>query len=121
MLVEDDVMVRLAAAEFLRDCAYRVVEARDANDAIEILSSDELVDVVFSDVRMPGDVNGFELAAWVHAHHPDRHVILTSGYSDQSHIVEFQKYGTFMVKPYSYDALLANIERLMNHSLRSRP
>jgi len=72
-----------------------VVEARGAKEAIEILKSGELVDVVFSDVRMPRDLNGFELAAWVHAHHPHMHVILTSGYSNQSHIVEFQKYETF--------------------------
>jgi len=116
LLVEDDVMVRLAAAELLRDCAYRVIESHDAKAAIEVLSSGELVDVVFSDVIMQGGINGFEFAAWVHAHYPHLPVILTSGYSNQRLIVEFQKYGTFMVKPYSYDALLANIERLMNQS-----
>jgi CheY-like chemotaxis protein len=111
-----EAMDRLATAELLRDCAYRVVESHDAQAAIEVLSSGELVDVVFSDAIMPGSINGFEFAAWVHAHYPRVPVMLTSGYSNQRLIVEFQKYGTFMVKPYSYDALLANIERLMNQS-----
>jgi len=117
LLVEDDVMVRLAAAEFLRDCSYRVVEARDAKEAIEILRSGERVDVVFSDVRMPGDINGFEFAAWVHANYPHMPVILASGYSDQKSLEAFQEFGTFMIKPYSYDALLENIERLMRRAI----
>jgi CheY-like chemotaxis protein len=68
-------------AEYLRDCGYNVVEAGDAAEAISAVNEAGPVHLVFSDVRMPGRMDGFGLAQWFHAHHPDVPVLLTSGYS----------------------------------------
>lgn len=113
LVVEDELLVRTAVAEFLRDCSFRVIEAGMAIDAMAILEAGESIDVVFSDIRMPGEMDGFQLAAWIHKRFPTVDVILTSGYSDVRNLPDFLKYGTHIAKPYSYDALLVCIEALM--------
>lgn len=84
LIVEDEEPVRMPIAEYLRDCGYHVLEAGDADEAIGLVNADARVDVVFSDVRMPGDKDGFALARWLHDHYPDVPVLLTSGYSAQA-------------------------------------
>ena len=81
LVVEDEALVRMPIAEYLRDCGYNVLEAEDAGEAIGVVDGEEPVDVVFSDVRMPGNMDGFGLARWIHDHHPEVPVLLTSGYS----------------------------------------
>src|SRR5690348_159246 len=81
LVVEDELMVRLPMAEYLRDCGYSVLEAGNAGEAIDVINNCGPVNVVFSDVRMPGAMDGFGLAKWCETHHPDIPVLLTSGYS----------------------------------------
>ena len=71
LVVEDEALVRMPIAEYLRDCGYKVLEAEDAGEAIHMVDGGDPVDVVFSDVRMPGDMDGFDLARWIGDHHPD--------------------------------------------------
>jgi CheY-like chemotaxis protein len=72
LIVEDEVLMRLVLADYLRSCGYRVVEANTADEAVTILSkTDETVDIVFSDVQMPGTMDGFALARWLRREHPD--------------------------------------------------
>jgi CheY-like chemotaxis protein len=80
LVVEDEDLVRMPIAEYLRDCGYNVLEAGDAREAIGLADEDH-VDVVFSDVRMPGEMDGFGLARWFRMHHPEVPVLLTSGYN----------------------------------------
>jgi CheY-like chemotaxis protein len=63
LVVEDDIFVRLDIAEYLRDCGYRVIEAGTAAEAIDVLESNVPIDLVFSDIQMPGEMDGFGLAA----------------------------------------------------------
>src|SRR5262249_60223603 len=65
LFVEDEVLIRMAVADYLRDCGYRVIEAGNADEAIKVLCSNESVDVVCSDVQMPGSMDGFGLAQWI--------------------------------------------------------
>jgi CheY-like chemotaxis protein len=76
LLVEDEVIIRLGLAEFLRECGFTVYEAGMASDAIDVLQTGPLV---ISDVRMPGEMDGFALARWVRTYVPQLKVILTSG------------------------------------------
>lgn len=79
-IVEDELLIRLAVADFLSDCGYRIIEAADADEAIAVLKVNVVrVDLVFSDVQMPGVVDGFGLARWIRQHRPGLPVILTSG------------------------------------------
>jgi CheY-like chemotaxis protein len=78
LVVDDEILVRLAIAEYLRDCGYKVVEAADADEAILVLQQPQFaVDVLFSDIDMPGDLDGFGLSQWARANRPDLEVILT--------------------------------------------
>jgi CheY-like chemotaxis protein len=79
LLVEDDVLTRCTAAAYLREAGYRVIEAANAAEAISVLSSSSHVDVVFSDVYMPGELNGYGLERWISRYHPAVPVLLTSG------------------------------------------
>jgi len=60
-VVEDEVLVRMAVSEYLRECGFRVVEAGSADEAIDILKSDTIVHIVFSDVHMRA---GWTASAW---------------------------------------------------------
>jgi CheY-like chemotaxis protein len=81
LVVEDEEMVRMPIAEYLRDCGYKVLEAGDAAQAIAAVDEAGPVNLVFSDVRMPGRMDGIGLAQWFQANHPNVPVLLTSGYS----------------------------------------
>jgi response regulator RpfG family c-di-GMP phosphodiesterase len=64
LVVEDEVFVRMVISEYLRGCGYRVIEAANADEALIVLERLEIaVDVVFSDIEMPGSIGGFELAS----------------------------------------------------------
>jgi two-component system, response regulator PdtaR len=81
LLVEDDFWTRFSAAETLRALGYRVIEARDAAEGISVLTAGTQVDAVFSDINMPGELDGLGFAAWLAEHHPQLPLLLTSGLS----------------------------------------
>jgi CheY-like chemotaxis protein len=81
LLVEDNEHVREFAATLLEDLGHRVVQADEAESALSILAR-EPVDILFSDVVMPG-MSGVELARRARAHRPELPVLLASGYSDE--------------------------------------
>ena len=71
LVVEDEVLIRVVIADYLRECGYRVYEAVNASEALAMLQAPEVsVDIVFSDVEMPGDMDGLGLARWVRANKP---------------------------------------------------
>jgi len=78
LVVEDEVLLRLAVCEYLRDCGFRVVEAANADEAVVVLEQSHFeIEVVFSDIDMPGSMDGFGLAQWTRSNRPDVEVILT--------------------------------------------
>jgi DNA-binding NtrC family response regulator len=78
LLVEDEVLVRMPIAQYLRDCGYKVIEAVNADEAMTVLLHVETpVDVVFSDIEMPGSIDGFGLAKWIRENRPGLDVLLT--------------------------------------------
>ncbi len=114
LIVEDDMMVRMPIAEYLRDCGYHVLEAGTAHEAIETVGAHGPVDLVFSDVRMPGSMDGFGLARWLRAHHPDIPVILTSGYSNSRSLSADVAPGVRLIeKPYSQAQVARRIQDLL--------
>jgi signal transduction histidine kinase/CheY-like chemotaxis protein len=81
LVVEDDVDVLGIALEALSDLGYRVLTAMDAREALTVLRSDESIDLMFSDVIMPGGMNGAQLALEARRIRPLLKVLLTSGYT----------------------------------------
>ena len=79
LLVEDEVLIRIPLAESLRDIGYEVIEAGNADEAIIIVNSGIHVDLVISDVQMPGQMDGRALVKYLTLERPDRPIILASG------------------------------------------
>lgn len=78
LVVEDEILIRMVISDYLRDCGYKVIEATSADEAMTILQHADIdVDVVFSDVEMPGSMDGFQLSKWLRANRPGIDVILT--------------------------------------------
>ncbi len=82
LIVEDEVLIRIMVSDELRDAGYEVIEAATADEAVEILQTALPFDLVFSDVRMPGSMDGLGLLACVRARFPALPVIITSGHMD---------------------------------------
>ena len=80
LVVDDEPEVRTIVSEFLEDFGYRVLQASGASDALRLLDSQEEVDLLITDIRMPG-LSGIELADIAAARHRDLKIILISGYS----------------------------------------
>jgi CheY-like chemotaxis protein len=113
LIAEDEFIIRLTIAEFLREEGYEVIEAANADEALDILRSGIPIDLLFSDVRMPGSMDGCELAQRVRAEFPSTPVILTSAYS-QSLLSARSVSEDFVVpKPYRPQAVLTTIKAVM--------
>jgi PAS domain S-box-containing protein len=82
LLVEDNAEVRAVTARRLRNLGYSVVEASSAAQAIEALQAGQRIDLVFSDVVMPGGMSGFDLAQWMRTGAPAVPIVLTSGFAE---------------------------------------
>ena len=120
LVVDDDLLVREPIADYLREVGYQVLEAGDAHEAIELVDHADHVDLVFSDVRMPGDLDGVGLARWVRAHRPDLPVLLTSGYDGSGWLGgELGREVRLLQKPYTQDQVLRHIKRLLRASAPS--
>ena len=106
LLVEDDEQVLAMAVESLEELHYRVVVARDAREALQHLHGPERIDIMFSDVVMPGGMNGAQLALEARRLRPELKVLLTSGYVGDSGNAELLKNDLpILTKPYRRDEL----------------
>jgi len=113
LVVDDETMVRMPIVEYLRDCGYNVVEAGDASEAIAAMDAEGQINLVFSDVRMPGDMDGFGLAEWVRSRYPSVPVLLTSGYGGRSLPAASISGLRFIAKPYSQNQVAQWIATLL--------
>lgn len=114
LVVEDDAAVRALGCTMLREFGYTVLEAPSGEAALQILATREDIDVVFSDVIMPGEISGADLAREILAHRPQIGLILTSGYtsrwSDPDGILAVVE---FVRKPYRRAELLARVRNAL--------
>ncbi len=80
LVVEDELIIRFMVSDDLRDAGYEAIEACNADEAIAILESSVAVDLVITDVRMPGSLDGLGLLAFIRATFPRLPVIVMSGH-----------------------------------------
>ena len=116
LVIEDEVLIRLSTTEFLRDLGYRVIEAANAAEAQSIMVAGGDVDILFSDINMPGPLTGIELAAWVANKYPGVKIILTSGGAAPGSSAHLLRQAHFVSKPYSHESLAAKIDDLLQAS-----
>ena len=99
LIVEDEPLVRMVARATLEDAGFYPVEAATADEALRILSGEHDFAAVVSDIEMPGEMNGLELAWAIHAHWPKIAVVLTSG-RQLPRPVDMPVKVRFVAKPY---------------------
>jgi two-component system, response regulator PdtaR len=112
LIVENDVLLRLVTASNLRDAGFEVIEAANAAEALRVVDRIP-VDVLFSDIDMPGNMDGLALAQWVHWSQADTRIVLTSGAARTPGDVK--EYASFLSKPYAEK----DVERLLRSVLPS--
>jgi PAS domain S-box-containing protein len=115
LVVEDNPDVQEVARLLLDQLGYRVLHASSAGAALELLASGEAIDLVFSDVVMPGALDGFHLARHIKELYPDIAVLLTSGYAKAWHTLEAGL--PILRKPYQ----LQTLARAVREALDSEP
>jgi two-component system, response regulator PdtaR len=99
LVVEDESLIRMDIANCLQDAGFEVIEAPNADDAISILESRNDIRLVFTDVDMPGSMDGLKLASFVRDRWPPIKLIVTSGHVPVS-VADLPSGGRFFTKPY---------------------
>src|ERR1700750_2279035 len=113
LLVEDEALIRAVLSDMLKDKGFKVLEAANANEAIEIFEKTSFeIDLVFSDVRMPGSMDGFGLVRWIQGTRPTVPVIVASGDIGKSNDAHRTQLGNmFLRKPYDLEHTAAKIRK----------
>jgi response regulator RpfG family c-di-GMP phosphodiesterase len=115
LVLDDDVLVRMPVVQFLRDCGYRVVEAASTDEAIVILQKTAIpVDVVLSEIDIPGSMNGFGFAQWARSVRPEMKILL-AGTPERTvrNAAELCEVGPTLKRPYDHKLVLVRIKRLL--------
>jgi two-component system, response regulator PdtaR len=112
LVVEDETLIRLWAAGLLEENGFSVLEAENAEAALKVLESRPDVKLLFTDVQMPGSLNGMELAREVHARWPHVLLVITSG-RERPTRAEIPDDGRFVAKPYNAEELLGQVKDLL--------
>lgn len=110
LLVEDDILVRLSTAELLREEGYAVLEAVDAREALALLETGHPLDLIISDIRMPGDMDGLQLCSAVKQLRANLPVMLFSSHlpADAPHCGD-----AFLAKPYQPRELFDLVNKMV--------
>ena len=116
LVVEDEPEVRRVAMAFLRTLGYVPLEAGDVETALQLLSTQRGIDLLFTDVVLGGDMTGFELAAKAREQYPRLSVLFTSGYEYASLGIDPHAFGTYELlrKPYRREQLGGAIRRVLD-------
>jgi len=99
LIVENEIFSRLHAVDLVKAAGYRAIEASNADEAIAILEARKDIRIVFTDIEMPGSMDGLKLARAIRDRWPPIELILTSGYVDVPEN-DIPERGLFFSKPY---------------------
>ena len=112
LIVEDEFLLRIDAVDMVRAAGFEVVEAANADEAIEILESRRDITVVFTDIQMPGSMDGLKLARAVRGRWPPIKIVATSGHAKvrQSDLPAGSR---FLSKPYAATEITNAIGQLI--------
>jgi CheY-like chemotaxis protein len=111
LIVEDEYMVRMNAAAMMEDAGFDVLEACNADEAIRVLESNPDISIVFTDIEMPGSMNGLKLAHTVTGRWPPIRIIATSG-RFKVHDGDLPTGGRFLSKPYNAGQILGALREM---------
>jgi CheY-like chemotaxis protein len=112
LVVEDDPLVRSVAVNHLQNCGLSVIEAATGEEAVALIRNDPRVAAVFSDIQMPGSIDGIGQARWLARERPTVKVLLTSGRMGSEDLD-----WPLVAKPYRLDELEHEVRSLLDSSL----
>jgi len=111
LIVEDELLIRINAVEMIEVAGFEVVEAASADEAIAILEGRLDINVVFTDIQMPGSMDGLKLAAAVRDRWPPIKIVATSGH--ELGPGDLPEGGRFLPKPYSPAEIMKTLREVM--------
>jgi CheY-like chemotaxis protein len=114
LVVDDEALLRMHAAGILEQEGYAVVEAANADEALKVLEATPDVRLLFTDIQMPGAHDGMDLARQVLARWPNIRLVIASGRAKPAR-AEIPDDGRFIVKPYSADDLMGQVNDLVHN------
>lgn len=100
LVVEDDPLILIHSHLALEDAGFTALPVRDANEALDALSTRRDIHALFTDVRLPGALDGLALAKRVHAERPEMEIVVTSG-STKVDVSTLPRGARFLPKPYT--------------------
>ena len=111
LVVEDDAFLRMAAAGFIEDAGFETLQASNADDAVSLLEARDDIRIVFTDIDMPGSMDGLKLAVAIRGRWPPIEIIVTSGkYSVPPGALPSR--GIFFRKPYMEQEVVTALRRM---------
>jgi CheY-like chemotaxis protein len=114
LVVEDEMVLRMRAVDIVEDAGFTAVEAVNADEALSILEERSDIALLFSDIQMPGSMDGFGLAQWVRRERPWLKVILTSGAARTAKEAgDLCEQAPILAKPYDHAELERHIRSLL--------
>ncbi|MFC0406610.1 hybrid sensor histidine kinase/response regulator [Roseomonas elaeocarpi] len=118
LVVDDEPMVRMLIKEVLEEQGYAITEAEDGHSGLAILQSDARIDLVVSDLGLPGGMNGRQMADAARTIRPDLKVLFITGYADRAMIGErnLEQGMQVMTKPFSLDVLASRVAEMTNEA-----
>jgi CheY-like chemotaxis protein len=110
LIVEDEYLIRMDAADMIAAAGFDIVEARNADEAIAILERRFDISVVFTDVQMPGSMDGLKLAAAIRGRWPPIKIVATSGLDIRES--DLPRGSHFLRKPYNTAQIVGTLRQL---------
>ena len=115
LVVEDEMLLRMRAVDMVEDAGYASVEAVDADEAVAILESRSDIALMFTDIQMPGSMDGLGLARAVHERWPPIKIILVSGALKLPDI-DIPPDSRFFGKPLEPSEMIAEMQEMIGHA-----
>jgi signal transduction histidine kinase/CheY-like chemotaxis protein len=117
LVVEDELPIRMVIADVLSDLGYTVLEASDGRSGLKILEAGTLIDLLITDVGLPGGTNGRQLADAARQRRPDLKVLFITGYAESAAVRNglMEQGMQVMTKPFALEALAAKIQGILGH------
>ena len=118
LIIDGDVLIRHALADYLRNCGYIVIEATSTDEAKIVLDEDTLaVDAILADAEAPGTLNAFEFRAWALRRRPATQMVLAGSFEAAAHkAADLCEDGPHLGRPYDPQSVISYIRRMVGNA-----
>jgi DNA-binding response OmpR family regulator len=118
LIVDDEPVIRGFVCDHLNECGFHAQAVASGDEAARLLGKGAAIDIVFSDVQMPGTLDGYGLARWVMENRPDVPVLLASGNLGQTNAATELCGVQIVPKPYDFDLVVRRIRATLKNRVK---